>query len=141
MADNQVQPAVSTHVGGIGSHTRLELAIAPYGDARGVADLCKCTVPAVVKQRIGHGIVGYENVLPPVVMVVERHHAQAVCRLQCETGLLAYIGACTVSIVAIKRRPDGMIDVGMAVTPHPRLFVSAPEVLRRPVHIIRDHQV
>ena len=87
-------------------------------------------------------VVGDKNVLPPIVVIVKGDHTQPVARLDSYSGALAHVGKRAVAVIVIERWRLAAIHVWVAITSEAGPLVSAPEVaLRRPIHIVSDHQV
>src|SRR5581483_4923211 len=142
MSDGDIQPRTPGSIGGVGAHSRFGKTVVAHGDSGEVCKLGERTVEVVVEEGIGHRVVGNENVLPTIVVIVERDYAQAVGRLGREARLFADVGEGAVAVVAIQSRRLPMIDIGMAITSHSWAAIAAPEVpLRRPIHVVGDYQV
>src|SRR5439155_15582882 len=111
-------------------------------DACQVTDLAKRPVTIVVKKKVGHRVVGDENVLPAVIVVVEGHHAQPVAGLQAHSRGLADVRERAIAVVVIEGGGLPLVNVRMAVAAIAGLAFSAPEVVvRRPVHVIGDYEI
>src|SRR6185437_5827814 len=95
-----------------------------------------------MKQEIGHGIVGNENVLPSVIIVIECNNAEPVSRLCTNARLFADVRESAIAIIAIQSRRLAIVIVGMAIAAHARTVFAAPEIaIRRPVDVIRDDEI
>src|SRR5260370_35973871 len=105
MAYDEVQSPLSRGVGGVRSHAGFELSIGADGDSGQISRFAKSPIAIVVKEEVGHVVVGDENVLPAVVVVVERHHSETVPALYSDSGGLVDVGDSAVAIVAIQRSP------------------------------------
>src|SRR5208337_1886020 len=99
MRHDQIHATTAGRVGSVGSHAGLELPVRAHRDAGKISHLAKSSVAVVVKQIVGHVVVGDEDVLPAVVVVVERHNAQAVARFQPNSGGLADVGECAITVI------------------------------------------
>src|SRR5579872_4657383 len=142
MGDNEPESSIVSNVAGIDSHPRLKLAIQTNGHASFISDFAKRAVTIVAKQEIRHVIVGDENILPPVIVVVEGDYAKPVATLEPDSRFNADVGERSISVVVKKRRRLPVIDVRVAVTPHPGRFVAAPKILLwRPIHVVRNDKV
>ena len=87
-------------------------------------------------------IVGDEDVLPSVIVVVERDDAQPVAALRADAGRFADIGESAVAVVVIERWRLAVEIVGMAIAAHARAAVATIEVaLRRPVDVVGDDEI
>ena len=82
MGDDQVHAAAARCVRSISSHSCLELTVTADRHSCEIGNFSESSVAIVVKQRIGHVIVGDKNVLPAVVVVVEGDNAQSIRAFQ-----------------------------------------------------------
>ena len=78
MSDDQIHASAACHVGGVRSHASFKLAISADSNTGQIPDFSKRAIAIVVKQKIRHVIVGDENVLPAIVVIIESHHAKTV---------------------------------------------------------------
>ena len=78
MSDDQIHGARASCVRRIGAHACFELSVAADGDPGQISNLAKRSIAIVLKQKIRHVIVGDEDVLPTVVIVVECDHAESI---------------------------------------------------------------
>ncbi len=78
MTHEEIHPAASGGIGRIHTHARFCQAVAADGGPGKVADFPKGPVSLVLKKVVRHSVVGNEDVLPSVEIVVEGDDAQAV---------------------------------------------------------------
>ncbi len=139
---DQVHAAAAGGVRGVRPHAGLEQTVCADRDAGSVSYFAESAVAVVVKQKIRHMVIGNEDVLPAVIVIIKSDHAQAIASLQPEPGMLADIGEGSVAIVVIERRRLAVKIVGMTVASHPRTLVPAVEVaLRRPVDVVGNDKI
>src|SRR5579862_1611646 len=142
MCDDQVQPAVSGGIRGICAHAGLELAVRTDRDTSQISHFAKRTITVVVKQEVRHVVIGDEDVLPTVVVVVEGYDAQAVPAFKANSGRLADVCEGAIAVVVIKRRRLTVKVVRMAVAAHAGSTIAAIEVPRHgPIDVISNYQV
>src|SRR5207245_2525740 len=85
----------------------------------------KCPVVIVVKQRIRHVVIRDKDVLPTVVVIVERHNAKSVAGVLGQSRRFAQVCECAIAVIVIKAWRLGMEIVWMTVATH-----SAPTPAR-----------
>ena len=78
MRDNDIHVAVAGYVGRICSHPGFKLAIAADCNPGDVTHFAKRPITVVVEQRVGHMVIGDEDVLPSVVVIIEGDNAESV---------------------------------------------------------------
>src|SRR5580692_4011881 len=103
MRHYQVEAPATGCIGGIRAHAGFELAVDAHGYSRRISDLAKSAVAIVAEQEVRHGVVGDENVLPAVVIVVEGDYAEAVARFLPESGTFA------AAVEIVFRRPVDVV--------------------------------
>src|ERR1019366_8908138 len=134
MPDDQVHASLAGGVGRVRSHAGFGNAIFAYGYAGFVGHLGEGAVAVVVEQRVRQRIVGDEDVLPAVVVVVERDDG--------ETGRLADIGKSPVAIVVVEHWGFAVVIVRVAIATYSRTLAAAIIVaFRRPIHVVGHYQV
>ena len=84
MSDDKIHAAIAGSFGCVGAHARFKLAIAADGDASLVSHFRERAIAIVVEEKIRHVVVGDENVLPAVVVVIKGDYAQAVAALSAQ---------------------------------------------------------
>src|SRR5580692_422336 len=142
MRHYQVEAPATGCIGGIRAHAGFELAVDAHGYSRRISDLAKSAVAIVAEQEVRHGVVGDENVLPAVVIVIEGDYAEAVARFLPESGAVASVGESAIAVVMVQGWRLAMINVRMAITPQSGTFAAAVEIVfRRPVDVVGNHQV
>ena len=99
-------------------------------------------IPIVLEKKIRHVVVGDEDVLPAVIVVIEGDDTQAVAGLRSHTGRFADVCEGAVAVVVVERGCLPVVHVGVAIAAHPRALVAAVVIgFRRPVDVIGDHKV
>ena len=76
--DRDVEPAVAVEVAGVGAHAGLGTTLAVQGDAGHQPDALEAVAAPVAVEEVGIGVVGHEDVGPPVAVVVGGHHPETV---------------------------------------------------------------
>src|SRR5438093_522896 len=140
MGHENVHPSSSPGVGRVGSHSRFAPSGFANSHARSESNLPKGPVALVLKQKVGHGIIRDENVLPPVLVEIQGDNPKAVPRLGSHAGGFAHVRKGAIPLVMVQRRGLSPVNIRMAVG---AIFgpPTAAIVFRRPVHIIGDYQV
>ncbi len=88
--DEDVGPAIVIVVGEVRSHTGEALAILVIGDSgTTTATSSKLAVVEIVKQLLGNGVVGDEDIGPAVAVVVIHGDAKALAGVGGKTAFLA----------------------------------------------------
>src|SRR5579884_1035208 len=82
MRHHNIQPAVAGGICRVGSHARFRGAVGADSDPGEITDLLKRSVMLVMEKEVGHGVIGDEDVLPAVLVVIKRHHTQTVAGFQ-----------------------------------------------------------
>ncbi len=130
--DEQIEPAVAVVVAEIRSHTSSRFAITGDRHASQEGDLPELPVAFVVKQEVGHGIVGHEHIGPPIIVVVANGNTEPVSAVLRDASLGTHVGKAALSVIAIEHARQALVVEGVTIDPDPLGRVAAEPVVADP---------
>ena len=128
-------------VGRVHTHARTRYAVFAERHARHDGFLCKRAVAVVAKKLVRLGVVGEQKVGPAVVVVIEHGDAESFRGRVAESRLLCDVFKRAVAAIVPQAHGRAFVRFRRAIR-----FAFAVERaiqvgLRRPLHVIGDHQI
>ena len=102
IGDEKVKPTVVVVIAPSGPHAPLRHPFPAVRHPGHERLLGEAAVSAIAKKQVGRGVVGHEQVGPPVVVVVAEQRTHAVECLALQAGLFSVLRKGAVAVVAVK---------------------------------------
>ena len=135
-----IRPAVIVVIGEVDAHSGKRLPFGVHRHSGLEADFLEGSIRLLMKEELGHRVIGDKNIHAPVVVVVGEGKPQGLGRLV-EPQLMRNLGEIAVAVVVIHKQGDRLEDIGVANAAVSFAVLTAPDVCPIPGNVAGYNQV
>src|ERR1035438_6812401 len=134
VGNHQVSVTIVVVISKVDAHSRVGVAVPIDRDPRLQTHLFKCPVTFIMKEKLGHGIIGNKDVGPTIAVVVGYSDSERLGRF-CQTHLLCDLCKVAIAIIVVHQHGDRFKHIRMAISTIVRR--AAPLILPVPMDVAK----